>query len=69
MTKKQWNNLRPGHKLKVKSLALDRTQQPEKLVNVIKEAEVIRFNSNCSQVLIRYGDGFEKWIGRLGAEV
>jgi len=66
MTKKQWLNLKIGDSVTHK------TWKPVdgKPVDVILSGNIIRSNSNHSQVLVKWNDaGFESWYGRLGIEL
>ena len=69
MTKKEFEYLSVGDKVKKNSLALDKTQNPSKLVDIVIHGVVERFNSNCSQCLIKWNDGFTSWYGRLTIEL
>jgi hypothetical protein len=66
MTKKQWNLLRPGDRVKQ---GLEPNATKTALVKVTWFATVTRFNSNGSQCLIKYDSGNEIWKGRLGIEL
>ena len=51
MTKKEWANLRSGHKVES--------------IGTKSKGKVIRFNSNDSQCLVSWNPKVETWNGRL----
>lgn len=69
MTKKEWQNLKIGHKVTFKTWTIDNNAQPPKPIDVILKGEVVRFNSNYSQALIKFESGSETWHGRLSIEI
>lgn len=66
MTKKEWQNLRVGNKITFKTWTVDDNLKP---TDVILKGEVVRFNSNYSQALIKFESGSETWHGRLSIEI
>ena len=62
MNKKQWLMLKLGQSVKMDWPQLDGT---------VKQytGTVIRFNSGCSQALIKWDNGNERWHGRLSIDL
>jgi len=67
MTKNEWNNLRVGDPVTIKTTQFDRQTMKPKIV--VLTATVDIFNFGCSQALIKFSDGQTLWKGRLGIEL
>jgi hypothetical protein len=70
MTKSQWKALRTGDKVTFQTFEYDYSIDMRPiLTSLIKVAEIIRFNSNCSQVEIEIDGKMRIWKGRTQLEI
>ncbi len=71
MTKKQWQSIKPGSRVWMKHTDLERQMDGNLMPKeIILRGEIIRVNSNHSQVIVKWDDKEPlMWYGRLSLEL